>query len=235
MKQFGALYDLILRTQASRARLVMLLGLGVIGILIGFAIGAGDSNPDAGAEFINAWGLTIVVPVTTLVFASAALGDLIDDGTMVYLWLRPVARWKLAVAAAAASFTVVLPLVLLPLSIAAAATGKGSDLVVGTAVASTLGIAAYTGLFVTLGVRVRRSLLWGLLYIFIWEGFVARAGDTASRLAICSYTRSVLSDATGVELRLADVSTAYRYIVPLAVLAVALAYTTRRLRVQDVA
>jgi ABC-2 type transport system permease protein len=235
MKQFGALYDLILRTQATRARLLMLLGLGAIGIVIGFAIGAGEADADAGTGFINGFGLALVVPVTTLVFASAALGDLIDDGTMVYLWLRPVARWKLALAAATASFTVVLPLVLLPLSIAAAATGDGADLVVGTAVAATLGIAAYTGLFVTLGVRVRRSLLWGLIYIFIWEGFVARAGDTASRLAIRAYTRSVLSDATGVELELADVSTAYRYIVPITVLVLALAYTTRRLRVQDVA
>jgi ABC-2 type transport system permease protein len=173
--------------------------------------------------------------VTTLVFASAALGDFIDDGTMVYLWLRPVARWKLAVAAASASFTVVLPLVLVPLTIAAAATDKGSDLVVGTIVSATVGIAAYTGLFVLLGVRVRRSLLWGLLYILIWEGFVARAGHNASRLAICSYTRSILSSATGYELRLADVSPAYRYIVPIAVLVLALAYATRRLQVQDVA
>ena len=87
----------------------------------------------------------------------------------------------------------------------------------------------------TLGVRVKRSLLWGLLYIFIWEGFVARAGETASRLAIRSYTRSILSDATGFALRLADISSPYRFVVPLLVLVAALAYATHRLRVQDVA
>lgn len=235
MKQFEALYALILRSQATRARLALLAALGVVAILIGIAIGSSDSADKAGTDFVNNFGLALVVPVTTLVFASAALGDFIDDGTMVYLWLRPVARWKLALAAAASSFTVVLPLVLLPLLIAAAATGKGSDLVAGTAASTTLGVAAYTGIFVMLGVRVRRSLLWGLLYIFIWEGFVANAGDTASRLAIRAYTRSVLADATGFSLRLADVSSPYRYIVPLAVLVVALLYTSHRLRVQDVA
>jgi ABC-2 type transport system permease protein len=235
MIQFGALYDLMLRSQASRGRLALLGGLGAVGILIAIAIGSSDSAGRAGTQFVNSWGLALVVPVTTLVFASAALGDFIDDGTMVYLWLRPVARGKLALAAAAASFTVVLPLVLVPLTVAAAATGKGSDLVVGTAVSATVGIAAYTGLFVTLGVRVRRSLLWGLIYIFIWEGFVARAGDTASRLAIRAYTRSILTAATGYELELSDVSTAYRYVVPIAVLVASLAYTTHRLRVQDVA
>jgi ABC-2 type transport system permease protein len=235
MKQFDALYRLILRSQASRGRLALLGALGLVSILIGFAIGSSDSTEKAGADFINVFGLALVVPVTTLVFASAALGDFIDDSTMVYLWLRPVARWKLAIAAAVASFTVVLPLVLVPLLIAAAATGKGGDLVAGTAAATTLGVAAYTGIFVMLGVRVRRSLLWGLIYVFIWEGFVSRAGETASRLAIRSYTASVLSDATGFALRLADISSPYRYVVPLLVLVVALAYATHRLRVQDVA
>jgi ABC-2 type transport system permease protein len=235
LKQFEALYWLILRSQATRARLALLGALGLVAILIGFAIGSSDSTAKAGTDFINVFGLTLAVPITTLVFASAALGDFIDDSTMVYLWLRPVARWKLAVAAAAASFTVVLPLVLVPLLVAAAATGKGGGLVAGTAAAATLGVAAYTGIFVMLGVRVRRSLLWGLFYVFIWEGFVSRAGETASRLAIRSYTSSVLSDATGFTLRLADISSPYRIVVPLVVLVVALAYATHRLRVQDVA
>jgi ABC-2 type transport system permease protein len=110
----------------------------------------------------------------------------------------------------------VVLLVLVPLTICGGDRQGATSWSAG--VSATLGIAAYTGLFVTLGVRVKRSLLWGLLYIFIWEGFVARAGDNASRLAIRAYTRSVLSDATGYELKLADVSTAYRYIVPIAVL-----------------
>jgi ABC-2 type transport system permease protein len=235
MKQFSAIYDLVLRSQATRARLIALGALGLVGVLIGIAIGTSDSAAKAGTTFVDTFGLTLVVPVTTLVFASASLGDFIDDGTMVYLWLRPVPRWKIVVASAAATFTVVLPLVLIPLLAAAAATDKGADLVIGTAAATILGIAAYTGIFVMLGIRVRRSLLWGLLYIFIWEGFVARAGNTASRLAIRAYTRSVLADATGFSLRLANVSNPYRIIVPIAVLAVALAYATWRLRVQDVA
>lgn len=235
MKQFEALYRLILRSQASRGRLALLGALGVVAIIIGIAIGTADSTDKAGTDFVNEFGLTLVVPITTLVFASAALGDFIDDSTMVYLWLRPVQRWKLALSAAAASFTVVLPLVLVPLLIAAAATGKGGDLVAGTAAAATLGVAAYTGIFVMLGIRVRRSLLWGLFYVFIWEGFVSRAGETASRLAIRSYTSSVLSDATGFSLRLADISAPWRYVTPLLVLVVALAYASHRLRVQDVA
>ena len=94
---------------------------------------------------------------------------------------------------------------------------------------------AYGALFVLLGLWVRRALIWGLAYILLWEGFVAIAGDNAQRLAIRSYTRSLLSDATGVDLCLADIDVSASVIVPLVVAAVAFALTTWRLRKMEVA
>ena len=37
---------------------------------------------------MSGFGLALVLPVATLVFASASFGDLVDDQTLVYLWLR---------------------------------------------------------------------------------------------------------------------------------------------------
>jgi ABC-2 type transport system permease protein len=146
---------------------------------------------------------------------------------------------RIIAAAAAATLTVVVPLVLVPLVVAASLTGSGRDVVVGAALSALFGVVAYTGLFVMLGVRVRRSLLWGLLYIFIWEGFVANAGQTASRLAVRAYTRSILSDislpSTAAPLRLATISPFYAYVIPVVVFVAALAYATRRMQRQDVA
>jgi ABC-2 type transport system permease protein len=230
------IYSLILRSQATRGRLAALGLLGIVGIAVGIGIGSRDTATlTTATRFIDVFGLALVVPVSALVLGSAALGDFIDDGTMVYLWLRPVPRWKLAAAATAATITVVGPLVLVPLVLAAAATGQGGSLVWGTAASAALGVAAYSGLFVLAGIWIRRALLWGLIYIFIWEGFVARAGRSASKLAIRAYTRSVLSWVTDVPLRLADISIAYALIVPLAVGAAALAVASYRLQHQDVA
>jgi ABC-2 type transport system permease protein len=237
MKQFSVLYRLILRSVATTGRVAALGALGVLGIIVGAALDAQTARE--GAQFVNVFGLTVTVPLTTLVFASAALGDIIDDGTMVYLWLRPVPRVRIIAAAAAATLTVVVPLVLVPLVVAASLTGSGSDVVIGAALSALFGVVAYTGLFVMLGVRVRRSLLWGLLYIFIWEGFVANAGQTASRLAVRAYTRSILSDvslpSTAAPLRLATISPFYSYVIPVVVFVAALAYATRRMQRQDVA
>jgi ABC-2 type transport system permease protein len=233
----GALYRLMLRTQVTRARLGALVALGTVGIVVGFALGAADVDDPlaAGTRFINTFGLSLLVPVACLVFASSSLGDPSEEGTLVYLWLRPVARWKIALAAALASFTVTWPVVVLPLVVAATLTGGGTSLVMATVVAASVGMVAYTALFVALGLRVRRALVWGLLYIFIWEGFVATANTTAARLAIRSYSRSLLADITEVELRLADFTMAASLLVPVAVALVALVYTSTRLRRQDVA
>lgn len=234
---FLAIYRLLLRSLATRGRLIGLGLLGALGVLVAFAIGA--SHPfdpvDAGTHFVDGFGLTVLVPVTTLVFASAAIGDPTDDATLVYLWLRPVRRSRIALAAFAASVTICLPLVGVPLVIAAALVHGGSELISGTAIAVTVAVVAYCGLFTAWGIRVRRALPWGLAYILLWEGFVARAGRSASRLAILSYTQSVLSEYTGVGLRLAESSLTVGIIVPILVAALAVAYAAHRLNVQDVA
>lgn len=231
-----ALYRLMLRIQLTRGRLIALAALGAVGVVVGFAIGRAEvvEPLTAGTRFINVFGLSLLVPVATLVLASAVLGDPTEDGTLVYLWLRPVPRSHVVGAAVAAAFSVTWPVVVVPLVVSAALTGAGTDLVVGTVAAATAGTVAYSAIFVALGLRVKRALVWGLLYIFIWEGFVATANTTAARLAIRSYARSILSDATGVTLRLADFTLASSWLVPGVVAVVAAVYATQRLRRMDI-
>ncbi len=131
------------------------------------------------------------MPVVSLVFASAALGDVAEDGTLVYLWLRPYPRWQLAVAAFAASVTVVVPVAVLPLVIAAALTGEGGRLVAAAAAGGLLATIAYSAVFCGLGLRVRRALAWGLAYLLIWEQAVARVSHGAARASLFVNTRSL--------------------------------------------
>jgi ABC-2 type transport system permease protein len=241
------IYRLVLRSQVTRARLAALLGLGAVGIIVGAALGA-SPRPDmaladnvivsghllTGARFVNTFGLSLVVPVTALVFAAAALGDPDEEGTLVYLWLRPVRRSRLVVAAAAASLTAAWPVVVIPLGIAAAATGGGSDRGVGTVASATVALLAYTGVFCALGLVTKRSLVWGLLYIFIWEGFVATAADTAAQLAVRTYARSLLESITDAPLNGTFVDFPGSVVVPVAVGVVALAFATWRLKHRDI-
>jgi len=240
------IFRLLLGTQVTRARVLSLLGLGLVGVIVAIAIGmAGDEGrplvedpvdlTTRGARFVSTFGLSLLVPVSALVFSAASLGDPSEDGTLVYLWLRPVRRARIVLAAAASSFAVAWPIVVVPLGIAAWATQGGTGLVVGTVASATLALVAYTGLFCTLGLRVKRSLVWGLLYIFIWEGFIATANETAARLAVRTYARSVLAAVADVELRFSSIASPWRWLVPVAVAVIALGYATHRLADQDVA
>ena len=233
---FLALYRLIMRNQVTVGRVIAVAALGVLGVLLGVGVRASDPVDvvDAGATLIDQYGLQVLAPVVSLVFASSALGDLMDDRTLVYLWLRPTPRIQVAAAAALAAFTVCLPAVVVPLVVAAAATGAGPALTGGTAVAAAIGVAGYVGMFCALGIRFRRALVWGLAYILLWEGFVANASKTAGRLSLRGYTRSVLSEYTGVAFKQASLSLPVAIIVALVVGAVLVAYAGHRLNRTDV-
>jgi ABC-2 type transport system permease protein len=233
----ATIYRVTLRTQATKGRLAALALLGLVGVVVGLAVGLSDVREPlrAATNMINAFGLSLYAPVVTLVFASASLGDPAEDGTLVYFWLRPVPRWQIVAGTYLATLTVALPLVLVSLGLSAVLSGAGHGLVRGTLVSATLAVVAYGGIFTWLGLRVRRALVWGLAYILLWEGFVASAGKSASRLAVRAYTRSVLSKATGVDLKLANVSPFFAVVVPIAIGIVWAALTVRRLRRAEVA
>lgn len=233
----GAVYKVVLRHQVTTARLLLLATVGALALLVAAALVSRSAQPiEASTRFVSAFGLGLAVPVGSLMLASAALGDLVEDETLVYLWLRPTSRWSLAIAAWAASLTVTVPLLLLPLTLAAA-IGSGGDtgVITGAALATTLGVLAYSALFTLLGLVLRRALLWGLVYVFIWEFFVARGGAGAARLSVNSYLGSVLADLSGVPLRLADRDPVLAIVVPLIVTGVAVALTAWRLERSQVA
>jgi ABC-2 type transport system permease protein len=231
-------YRLLLRQLVTRGRLVALLAVGGAVVAVAAAVGASDEiddHLDAGVHVIANLGFTALVPIVALVFATAALGDAREDGTLVYLWLRPMDRWPVVLGAWLAAITVSLPLTIVPLTVAAALSGGGSSLVGATVLAAVVGVLAYAALFVLFGLLVKNSTVWGLGYVLIWEGLVAAFGSFAARLAIRGYTRSILTSITEVDLDLGDLSLAAGIAVPLAIAVVALVLASVRLRSMDIA
>jgi ABC-2 type transport system permease protein len=223
----------ILRLLITRSRVLALGGLGLLVAGLGATARAAEDQVDAATGLVAGLGFSVVAPVATLVVASAALGDLRDDKTLVYLWLRPIPRLAIAGGAVMASLAVALPSVIIPIVISAVLSGVG-DLVVASLVASIIAVIGYTGLFVAMGMRLSRPFLWGLAYILIWEDFIAFAGDGTARLSIRSYAWSTLHRATGVDLRGADRSSVASWIVPVVVLVVGTALTTWWLRRREI-
>jgi ABC-2 type transport system permease protein len=227
-------YQVVLRQLTSRSRIIGLSLLALVAPISGFALGSADASLDDSVRLIASVGLGLVLPVVSLVFAGAAVGDLREDKTLVYLWLRPMDRWPIVVGAALAAATLVAPITIIPIVLAAVLTGAGNGIVAGTLLATVVGLVAYVGVFTLFGVWLKRFIVWGLAYILIWEGFIAQAGAGVARLALRKYTRSILVDRTGADLDLADFGLATAIIVPLVIAVAALAVASRRLANQDI-
>jgi ABC-2 type transport system permease protein len=227
-------YRIVLRQLTSRGRIIALTLLAMVAPVAGWALGSSDASLNDAVRLIASIGLGLVIPVIALVFGGAAIGDLRDDKTLVYLWLRPMARWPIAVGAAGAAWTLTAPITLIPVVAAAILTGAGSGIVTGTFIAGCVGVTVYVAVFTFLGTWLKRFIVWGLAYILIWEGFVAQAGPGVAQVALRKYTRSILVEQTGVDLDLADFSLAVGIIVPLFATVVALALAAWRLGAQDI-
>jgi ABC-2 type transport system permease protein len=213
------LYRLLLRTQITIPRLLGIGALGAISILIGLFARLDDNSAQAAADAVSGYGLGVLVPLATLWLGTSAIGDLVEDKLLVYLWLKPVPRWQLPAAAILATVSVVVPLTALPLTVSALVAGAG-EVAWATLLAASLAALAYAGLFVAAGVWFRRAVWWGLAFVLIWENVVAYSAEGAARFTVIGWASSVLGLAPDIDIQL-DAGSAAAAFVVLPVIAVA--------------
>ena len=233
-----ALYRILLRTSVTRGRLLAFLAAGALLDLIAYAIRVSDySNREVGTfQMLDVAALALYVPVVALVFSTSSLGDLASDGTLVYIWLRPVARWKVVLVALAATLTVTLPLTLIPSWLAVVLAGASWQLLGATTAATALATSAYVALFTGFGLRVRHALIFGLGYVVIWEAGIASIGKGPAAISIRHYAESVFGRLANQRLPGIDQADQLPAIIVLAVvIAIGFVLTTILLARQDVA
>jgi ABC-2 type transport system permease protein len=207
-----ALHRLLLREQITVARILGIAALGALSILLGAFARADDTPSAAATDMVSTYGLGILVPLATLWLGTSAIGDLVEDRLLVYLWLKPVARWQLPAAAVLATFTVVAPLTALPLAAATLAAGA-SDVTLPAFGAATLAALAYSGVFVAAGLWFRRALWWGLVFVLLWENVVAYSVEGAARFTISEWARSIVDTVPEVDVAGGTHSAALAFVV----------------------
>jgi len=227
-------YRMLLRGQLTKGRM---LGLGIlagISVLLAFVASTiGDLEEDIPVGILSDYSIAFMLPLATLILATPMLGNLIEDRLLVYLWLKPVPRWHLAVASYAATVSTLLPVVVIPVALTAILPGQGS-LVVPAIIAAVLGVLAYSGINLFLGVRFSWGLWLGLLYLVLWENVLTRFGDGIGRLSIRSYLFTILQRGTDIPIDLADRASWASFVVPLAVAVVCIGLTAQTLVSKDI-
>jgi ABC-2 type transport system permease protein len=140
------------------------------------------------------------VPLAALFYATALIADEVEQKTITHLFTRPLTRASILFGkfAAYAATTVSLTLPALAISFLLLTSTRGME---GVRAALghlprdmgvvTLGFLAYGALFTLLGVALRRPVIPGLLFLFLWELLVNMPGDLP-RLTITAWLRSLL-------------------------------------------
>lgn len=174
----ATLISITLRGLLNRRRTLLLGLLGALIVVIAALNLLSDSSDAEAARFTGRlladFGLAVLLPLVAVIIATAALGSEIEEGTIVYLLAKPVARLRIVVAKLGVAWVVVVLLVSIPI-LAAGLVGHANDpsLAVAYAVASVVGALEYTALFLALSLLTSRALIIGLAYVVVWEGVIS--------------------------------------------------------------
>lgn len=175
MSVMAALIGVTLRGLLGRRRTLLLVLLVGLPVLIALLVRASGGRPDAD-RVLDTLVIRTVMPLVALILGTAAIGSEIEDGTAVFLMVKPIARWRIALAKAVVAAGLTAVLVVPAVVLTGLLLGGRADpltAVVGFSIASLVGGSAYAVAFLALSVFTSRALLLGLAYTLIWEGVLS--------------------------------------------------------------
>jgi ABC-2 type transport system permease protein len=215
MDSMKAVFELALRTQV-RTRRTLVLALLSAAPIAGaflfvaasrFRLGEGAQTViGAATDAMTFFYLSFLLLVITLFFATAIIGDEIEDRTITYLFVRPVPRATIYLgkflAALAMSAALILPSAAISFAVLMSADAPAEALShVGIFARDlgilALGIVAYSALFGFLGAFFKRALLIGLAFSLVWESVVTYLPGYLNRLTVMHYLQSLLPHPSG--------------------------------------
>ena len=182
---------------------VLVLAALAIGLAVLVAILADGEDSQDGIIDVLFDGLMIgaIMPIVVMALATAAFGNELEDKTMSFLILKPIARWALALPKLLASIIVGGPIL--------AATGVVMTLVLldgdafaafAVGVAMLTGVVAYASIFTWAGVVTGGSsaaLGFAVVYVFVWEGLIGTFLEGVRYLSVRGYSLAIMNGIDG--------------------------------------
>jgi ABC-2 type transport system permease protein len=233
MTAFRALMTVTVRALLGRRRTLLIGLLASLPVLVAVLIRVGGGRPDA-AAVLDTLVIRTVLPLVALVLGTAALGSEIDDGTVIFQLLKPIPRWRIALAktAVAAGLTgaLVLPPMIVTGLLLGGTGGASIGLAVGFTLAALVGGLAYAVGFTALGLVTSRALIVGLGYTLVWEGVLAGILEGTRFLSVRQATLGVAAALTGRDVGVDPLTPLASLVVLVAVTSIGFGIAALRLR-----
>lgn len=183
-------------------------------------------------DLLREFVIPTLLPIVILLPATAAFGDELEDGTLPYLYLKPVTRLRIVLEKFLAVLCVTIPAFLFGIAVTSvvAAQGPGATgiwltfrAMLGAGVMATLLLGA---VFVLVSLLIPRALLAGIIYIFAWESLLGRFLPGVQSISSREYTVRVFEGILNDDM----LAVREASLTMLVVAVIALALATLRLR-----
>ena len=194
----GAVFSLSLRqiTGVRRLIIVVLLALLPVALTVILRLTSG-SDSGGGEDFVNgvanALIVGVVLPIVVMALATSSFGNDLEDRTLSFIVLTPIAKWKIALSKLAASVLVAAPLALVSGAVSFF-IGLDGDLnsVIAVCAGLLIGVVAYASVFTWAGLITTRALAFAIVYVFLWEGVMSALVPGVKYLSVSAYSLSVM-------------------------------------------
>lgn len=211
-----------------RALVFMLVPLVLLAVTVVLKLIA--ASPVWPAEFLGAFGFSVVLPLTALIIGTSVLGAEIDDGSVLHLLATPISRVSVVLSKFTAAVILTILFGAIPEFLAAAiAKGFADKLTIGLLAGALIASVAYNALFVMLSVLTTRAIAVGLLYLLVWEGLLGNLVGGVRVLSIGQYSVSVANAVVHTSALNAHLTVATAAVMATVVTVVTLAVAARRL------
>ena len=143
--------------------------------------------------------ISLVLPLVTMVLATGAFGNEVEDRTLSLLTTKPVPRWSLVLSKLMATIVVAGPIMVVVAIVVTALPSDRSRAAscVAAALGAAVGVAVYASVFTWAGLVTTKALAFGLVYVLLWEALITGFLSGTRYLSIRSYTIGVMHGMEG--------------------------------------
>lgn len=215
------------RGMLGRRRALLLFALPAVLLLLSIGLRlAGVNDLDTTAALLTQFGLGALLPLLALLAGTGVISPEIDDGQIMYLMTKPIARPVISTTKYLVAVALVIGFGVVPMFVSAVIlNGLTAGLAIGFALGALVGGIAYCALFIAIAVLSRFAVTIGLIYALVWENLLARYASGAKTLSIRQWAISVTDLTTNATAVTSDVrgATAIPLLIGLTGLAVVFA------------
>jgi len=187
-----------IREMARRRRLISLAAINLLPVAVVLAIriwfpGEGITAHQQLASLTHDTFIPFLIPIVAMAVGVSAIGEQVEEGTIVYLWTRPIRRRAIylgrllaaqLVSSALLSGSLVLCFMIMVSGGADIITWGFLKLYVVTFLIIGLGAFTYASLFAALGTWFRKPVLPAILFAFGWENLVSNIPARVQELSL---------------------------------------------------